>query len=244
MLLSTLPDASPILTNLYGDVSGNATDAEMLMGGLRLKRHLDRVVAPNVRLGGLFSYSDTSISSNAVRAPGSLDVSSYALGLYGSSAALPNLSVDAQIDGAFNANAASRLVGIVGATASADYDSYTFHAGGGLRQSLNVAPDLVLQPLARLDDARVDAQSYTETGAGALDLAVTGQSYQELMLTGGLRGTYTLPMPPISRHMRASATTCSTPARRSARPSWGAAAASSRRGRTFPPGCSAPAWRW
>lgn len=156
---------------------------------------LDQGGVSGLRLGGFFAYSDTSLSSTAIGAPSSLDVASYAFGLYGSAALPANLALDLQVDGAFNANSERRTVGFAGANASADYDSYTFHAGAGLRQIWAVSRDLEIQPTARLDYARVDAQSYTESGAGALDLSVAAQTYQELMISAGLRGAYALAGP-------------------------------------------------
>lgn len=182
----------------FGAVANQATQAGysgFSASGGGFAAGVDREVANGLRVGGLFAYSSTSLSGNAVGAPASLNVSSYALGLYGSYAALPGLTLDMQVDGAFNANSENRLVNIGGGTASADYDGTTFHAGAGLRQSIAASAELELQPVARLDYARVDAQSYTETGAGALNLAVASQSYEELMLSGGLRGRYKLSTP-------------------------------------------------
>ncbi|MFG1480954.1 autotransporter outer membrane beta-barrel domain-containing protein [Xanthobacter sp. V4C-4] len=156
---------------------------------------IDRPIGGDLVLGGMAAYSDMALSGTAVGAPSSLGLTSYALGLYGSYAPLANLALDVEIDGAFNANAESRLVGLAAATARADYDSYTFHAGAGVRPTLAVTPDLTLQPVLRLDYASVSAQAYTESGAGALNLAVDGQTYQELLASGALGGTYRLSAP-------------------------------------------------
>ncbi len=156
---------------------------------------VDRAVSGDLTLGALFGYADTSLTGTAIGAPSSLDISSYAVGVYGSYALRPGLALDLALDGALNTNGAQRALGFMGTTARADYDSTTLHAGAALRQSVALATDLTVEPSLRVDYGRVDAGAYTETGAGALNLLVDSQSYQELMLGAGLRGTYRLAAP-------------------------------------------------
>ena len=156
---------------------------------------VDGAVTDQVTLGGWFAYSYAGLTGNAVGAPSSLDVSSYGLGLYGSTRLAPGLALDLTLDGAFNDSSESRYVGLSAANASADYTGTTFHAGGALRQDVRVSEALRLTPTVRLDYATVHSPSYVESGAGALSLSVAGQTYQELMLTAGLRGEYRLSDP-------------------------------------------------
>lgn len=156
---------------------------------------VDGAVTDQVTLGGWFAYSYAGLTGNAVGAPSSLDVSSYALGLYGSTRLAPGLSLDVMLDGAFNDTSESRSVGLAAATASADYTGTTFHAGAALRQDFQVSQGLRLTPTVRLDYATVHSPAYVESGAGALSLSVAGQTYQELMVTAGVRGDYRLSEP-------------------------------------------------
>lgn len=179
----------------FGSQSAQSGYAGYSASGGGLVAGVDRAVSADLTLGALFAYSDMSLTGTAIGAPSSLDISSYAVGVYGSYALRPGLALDFALDGAFNTNGASRTLGFMGTTARADYDSTTFHAGAALRQSVALSADLTVEPSLRLDYGRVDAGSYTETGAGALNLAVASQSYQELMLGAGLRGTYRLAAP-------------------------------------------------
>ena len=156
---------------------------------------VDGAVSDQVTLGGWFAYSYAGLTGNATGAPSSLDVSSYALGLYGSTRLMAGLSLDLTLDGAFNDTSESRYVGLAPGTASADYTGTTFHAGAALRQDFQVSQNLRLTPILRLDYATVHAPAYVESGAGALSLSVAAQTYQELMLTAGLRGEYRLSQP-------------------------------------------------
>ncbi len=151
---------------------------------------IDRVLSPDFVLGGVFAYSYTSITGSNDAVPNSLDISTYQLGVYGAYSLAPDLDLSFQLDAGLNRNSESRSIAFMGSTASADYDGYTTHAGLGLRKTFAVAPGITLAPTLRLDYAQVGADAYSETGAGALDLSVSSQTYRELMLSAGLKGAY------------------------------------------------------
>ena len=75
-------------------------------------------------------------------------------------------------------------------SAQANYSSYTTHLGAGIRKVIPVTPAFNAVPLLRVDYAAINANAYTESGAGALNLNVQSQTYQELMFTAGLKGDY------------------------------------------------------
>lgn len=151
---------------------------------------VDKALSPDFALGGVFAYSYTSITGGNDAVPNSLGISTYQLGLYGAYSLQPDLDLNFQLDAGYNRNSENRTIAFMGSTASADYDGTTTHAGLGLRKTFAVAPGVTLAPTLRLDYAQVSADAYTETGAGALDLAVNSQTYRELMLTAGVKGTY------------------------------------------------------
>lgn len=80
----------------------------------------------------------------------------------------------------------------MGTEASADYDGWTGHAGLALSRRFRLSPDFSISPVLRIDYAQVQADAYTERGAGPLDLSVTSQTYRELMLTAGVKARYAL----------------------------------------------------
>jgi len=159
-------------------------------GGGGIAAGIDTAVSPALSLGAVFAYSYTAADGTGVAAANALDISSYVFGLYGAYALAPGLELDLRGDLGLNRNAATRGIAFIASTASADYDSTSAHAGIGLRQEIPLAADLALVPALRLDYLRVDADAYTETGAGALNLHVQGQTYQELFLSGALRLDY------------------------------------------------------
>lgn len=153
---------------------------------------IDAALSPDLVLGGVFAYSHASITGGDDLVPNSLGIDTYQIGLYGAYALTPDLDLNFQLDAGYNRNSADRTIAFMGLTTSADYDGWTGHAGIGLKKTFTLAPGVTLAPLVRLDYAQVDADGYSETGAGALDLTVSSQTYRELMLTAGLKGAYQL----------------------------------------------------
>ncbi|MCK9595117.1 MAG: autotransporter domain-containing protein [Candidatus Omnitrophica bacterium] len=138
-----------------------------------------------VRLGlsGGYAASDINSKDNG----GSTDIDSYQGALYGGFMDPEKpYYINGAFSFAFNNYKSSRniAVGAIMRTANADYDGrqysvlldggYTFKAGKKLR----------ITPIASLQYLRLHLDGYTETNAGALNLAVNSQSYD--MLQSGL----------------------------------------------------------
>jgi outer membrane autotransporter protein len=166
------------------DVAGYRTSG----GGIAVG--LDRTVTPDLTVGGVFAYSYNAITGSADATTNNLGVNSYQLGLYGAYALAPSTDVNFQVDVGLNQNNENRSIGFMNTGASARYSSTTGHVGLGLQHLMPVSQAFSLIPSVRLDYANITADSYTESGAGALSLNVNGQTYQELMLTAGLKGDY------------------------------------------------------
>ncbi len=167
-----------------GGVAGYSASGGGIAAGV------DTELTPGFALGGVFAYSHTAITGGNDAVPNSLGIDTYQLGLYGAYSLTPDLDLNAQLDLGLNRNNASRSIAFMGSTATADYDGTTGHAGIGLKKTFTLAPGVTLAPILRLDYAQVYADAYAESGAGALDLSVGSQTYRELMLTAGLKGTY------------------------------------------------------
>ena len=149
---------------------------------------LDGDISPVFSLGGLFAYSYNSIDGEDDAVPNTLRVSSYRAGLYGRYRLMPDLEAQFQLDAGLNRNSESRSIAFMGSTALADYSSYTTHAGVDLRKTVTMGPALKLIPSLGVHAAQVSAESYSETGAGALNLQVDSQIYRELTVTAGVKG--------------------------------------------------------
>ncbi|MCK1517940.1 autotransporter outer membrane beta-barrel domain-containing protein [Bradyrhizobium sp. 190] len=151
---------------------------------------IDAPVSPRAVLGGLFSYSNQTITGSNDAAPNRLGLQTYQLGLYGAYALRPGTEIAFLVDGGINQNQGNRSLLFVNSMAVADYLSYTGHAGVAVKQLIPVQPGLSFLPSLRLDYAEVRANAYSESGAGGLSLNVDSQIYRELMLSAGVKGSY------------------------------------------------------
>ncbi|CAN7385211.1 autotransporter domain-containing protein [Polaromonas sp. LjRoot131] len=81
------------------------------------------------------------------------------------------------------------VVGAIQRTAAADFDSNTLSAHGEASYSLPMN-GWTLQPLAGLSFSRNKADGFTETGAGALNLQVAGQTVNSAKSTLGAKASF------------------------------------------------------
>lgn len=147
----------------------------------------DAEVSDTGRLGVAFAYADTRVDSNSSSAPQSADINSYQLVAYGSHSLSKRTDLNFQADIGMHANKAVRQIAFMSSTAKSDYTSWSAHAGVGLSHSYALSKQTTLTPSVRADYTRIRAGSYTETGAGALNLSVNSHVSEELLL--GLAGT-------------------------------------------------------
>ena len=156
-------------------------------GGLAIGT--DYALSDIASMGGVFAYSYNALNGTDT-SPSTLGINAFQLGLYGAYALSSDTDLNYQVDLGLNQNRETRSIGFMNASAMANYNSYTSHAGMGVKKVIAVSPDFNAIPLLRLDYAAINAQSYTESGAGVLNLNVRSQTYQELMVTAGLKGDY------------------------------------------------------
>jgi outer membrane autotransporter protein len=196
---SAKPDRQFWLRPLGGagtqDARNGVPGYRMSGGGLALGT--DATVAPRLTMGGLFASTSTSVDAStdwasASMASGSVDMTSYVLGLYGAYALTSSLQLTAQLNAGLTDNETSRAIGFMGSTATASYRSFATQMSAGLRQSVALTPDLSFVPALRLGFLQVGSDGYSEGGAGALDLNVHDQTYRELFVTSELSAHYKL----------------------------------------------------
>ena len=170
--------------------SGPAFDADQwaLVGGLDY-RFNDRLVG-----GVSLAYGQSSIDFNP-RKEGGLDTDTWAISLYGSAYAAQNLYFDAIVNVANADYGADRNItyvdgtGLVNVDARGDTDGMTYSAGlsGGydfLFGGFTLSPTLGFFYI----DATID--SFTERGAGGLNLIYDKQTFQSFTGNLGFRVTY------------------------------------------------------
>jgi outer membrane autotransporter protein len=178
----------------FGEKDRNASspafeaDQWALVGGLDY-RFNDKMVG-----GVALAYGQASIEFEP-RDEGGLDTDTWAISLYGSAYAARNFYVDAIVNLAKADYGADRNItyvdgtGLIDVDAHGDTDGMTYSAGlsGGydfLVRGLTLSPNLGLFYI----DATID--SFTESGAGGLNLLYDEQSFQSFTGNLGFRATY------------------------------------------------------
>lgn len=139
----------------------------------------DTMVNDATRVGVSFVYAHSDIDSDGA-AVQNTKIDSYQGVVYGSYNILSNLDANFQVDMAKNENKGERTVG--GSVASSNHDSWSTHFGAGLDQKYKVAGDATFVPSVRADYASINSGSYSETGAGLLNLNVDHNNQEELIL--------------------------------------------------------------
>lgn len=147
----------------------------------------DKILSEQTSLGVVAAFSNALLNTKSDGAPTNLGVTSYQIGSYGAHALSDKLDLDYQLNFALNNNRSNRSIDFMGTSAQATYNSYTYHAGLGLKSSVPISRSTYVIPALRLDYAAVNANAYNENGAGPLNLNVSSQTYQELMMTADLR---------------------------------------------------------
>ncbi len=175
----------------FGSIT-NQTSLENVPGyranGAGLALGMDSRLSDTASLGGVLAYSYNTLNGSSNAPSSTLGINSFQLGLYGAYALASDTDLNYQIDVGLNQNRESRLIGFMNSTAQATYNSYTSHVGVGLKKMIPLTERVNVVPVLRLDYAAINADTYQESGASALNLNVNAQMYQELMVTAGLKG--------------------------------------------------------
>ena len=155
----------------------NVSGYKINTGGLAIGG--DYALSPKSNVGGVFAFANSNVNGNNAAAPSSVSVNSYQIGGYGDTALRADMNWNYQADIGVNQNTGSRGINFMGTTANSSYNSYSAHLGTGITKLYPLTPDTRFIPSVRADYLTVQSQSYTETNAGALNLNVNSQTYQE-----------------------------------------------------------------
>lgn len=148
---------------------------------------IDQSLDKDLLVGAAFNINNTDITStNGAK---KVNVDSYQLTLYGEKK-YGEYFVDGFVAGALNRFETDRHVALVGKTASAAYDgySYTAKARVGMIERLENGFDIV--PHAGLVYSYNSSTNYQESGAGTLDLSVNSGSSEMLIGDVGVALSY------------------------------------------------------
>ncbi len=159
-------------------VGGYRADSYGVVGGL------DGEINEYTRLGFAVSYMNSNVDGKGSSSNGSADINAYQAIFYGSHSFenKPNIELNWQADIGINNNKGQRVISFMNRVASADYDSYTAHIGVGAGHSFQLNDKTTVIPSIRADYAYIKDESYSETGAGALNLNVGSNSSDELIV--------------------------------------------------------------
>ena len=163
----------------------NVSGYKINTGGLAIGG--DYALSPKSNVGGVFAFANSNVNGNNAAAPSSVSVNSYQIGGYGDTALRADMNWNYQADIGVNQNTGSRGINFMGTTANSSYNSYSAHLGTGVTKLYPLTPDTRFIPSVRADYLTVQSQSYTETNAGALNLNVNSQTYQELLASANFR---------------------------------------------------------
>lgn len=158
-------------------VKGYDADTFGMMAGA------DSVVSENWRLGAAFAYANSNVNSDDGR--NGLDIDSYQATLYSSRSLDSRTELNFQTAFGYNSNDSSRRINFGGLdrVAEGSFDSYSFTAGSGIGRRFDLSDSTTLTPLARFDYSLIRNNSYSETGAGGLNLDVNSQTKDQLIST-------------------------------------------------------------
>ena len=143
---------------------------------------VDGTVANNWRLGAAFAYATSDVESKDSVAQQGADIDLLQLVGYGSHSLDDQTEINFlfgvgqnQVDGYRNIDFASSV-------AAADYDSSVLFAGLGLDRTYRLTEKTSITPSVRADYIWIRDESYTETGAGLLNLDVDDRTTDSLVI--------------------------------------------------------------
>lgn len=158
---------------------------------------MDGTRSDQLRLGGALAYAKGNIDGNSAVAPQSNAVDVYQLMAYGSYTLDPRTDLNFQGDVGVSRNQGQRYIALTSATAASSYDSLSMHLGANVARSYPVSDKSTFTGALRADYTRIQDSAYTETGAGALNLAVQSRATDALVL--GVDGKLTHALNPHTK---------------------------------------------
>jgi len=151
---------------------------------------VDKDVSDDASLAMAFAWGRSFVDSN--NGFNSADVNAFQLAVTGSFNLAADTFVKISANGGINRNDGRRTVTFGGLSrlASSSYNSWTAHGGVEAGHRFAVHDKVSLTPSLRVDYAVIRDNSYSETGAGALNLNVASHTTDELLLGGDVKFAY------------------------------------------------------
>ena len=148
---------------------------------------LDSVVSESTRVGVALVVANADVSGTSSMAPAGEHVDLYQFVGYGSTSLDAQTDLNYQLDVGTNTTTGQRQIELTDAVAKSFYDAYTAHAGMGIGRTIPLSEESTLTPSLRTDYTWIRDDAYAETGAGALNLHVGSQSYEQLITSASAK---------------------------------------------------------
>ncbi len=154
----------------------------------------DGKVSEAWRLGAALSFAKGDVDGDSPITRANLDINTYQVSLYATDELSEATSLNLQAAFGLNDNDSSRDIqfGGLNRIASADYTSWHTLLDAELEHRYKVNEKTTLAPYLRAQYTYVNAEDYTETGAGAANLHVDSDSEDSLVVSAGGRAAYAL----------------------------------------------------
>ncbi len=171
------------------DDSQGVTGYDINSHGLALG--LDGDVSASWNVGFALAYLNSDVKSNLAAGTHTIGIDSYQAKVYATKTFDDVTALNLQAGlGMSNYDSSRRL--FTNDVASADYDSKNVQLSAELDRSYQVSAKIVMTPYVHADYGHVNVESYSETGAGALNLNVGNDSSDSLIIGTGVKANYTL----------------------------------------------------
>lgn len=171
--------------------SSNAQDKQGAYDGYTSKVYglaagVDNRIDSDLVLGIALGLTKADVNQADFRAGDTNRVDNTQLMAYGTYKLTPEWYLDGALSYARNAYTGVRATA-VGRTASSAFNGNQMGARLGLGYGIDLGSNMKLTPMASVDYARLNQDAYTETGAGAINLAVDAQSTSNTRVGLGAR---------------------------------------------------------
>lgn len=152
---------------------------------------LDGDISSSWNLGFALAYINSDIDSNLASGSHNIEMDSYSSKLYATRMIDDVTALNLQFGLGLSDYDSNRRI-FTGDVASADYDSWHAQLSAELERSYAISDKTVMTPYVHADYSYVKVDSYTETGAAALNLDVGDDSNDSLVLGGGVKADHTV----------------------------------------------------
>jgi uncharacterized protein with beta-barrel porin domain len=169
------------VTEAGADIAGFEAETVGISGGI------DTEVSDNVRVGTSLSYSTTGVDGEG-SGKSTVDVDSYQVTVYGDYTT-DQYYVEGSLGYAKNDNEMSRTItiGTLVRTAKGENESDQYMANIRAGMPIHLDNSTFITPMAGISYTTVESDSYTETGAGGLNLNVAPEDISALVVNAGVK---------------------------------------------------------